>query len=1318
MPEQTSRRGVAITASPYEAPFDTPVIRLGARGLDLLHALDQIPPDRLSRFTNAVHEGDTGQLRSRLGQTALTTPVPGAAHSIRRMNSPRTGTFTRVWGIGASLYTGASGALTAVDTGYSGDPLTLVPYRPPLSADTWMYVADRTRTRKVRASDSLDLPISPVPPTLAASTALEAEQRTPIAAFDSSDATDAAQWVGTPGFGFGDSATLPAGTVTILGAAPAPGGGAGAVAFRGHPGQAGNPFAPHGYWYMAGLSKALNLSTVGIYPAADDDLIHLALYLSHVEFITEVRLYFVCSETFSASVLPGTSDLGTNADFYVKGFSAHDFAQAVLIRQTLVEAAETARVHDIRDQSLRRRRPDDDRASWEIRRAERDPARSIAPQGPAGNAAWTAFGVLGVPLRRGDFQRVGSTEGRDWATITGIIVYVAAGPKSAEVEVHLDDCYLHGGSGPDTAEPGAQPYDYRYTHYDPRTGDETNPSPEQDASLHLDTLRRAITVQPAASGDPAMRQRIYRRGGSLIADWFFCGETDSDGGSFQDRLTDAGISAAGTVELDNDEFLTTVDETGATIRAQAAPVIFGPVEDLLLALGDPYQPGHVYWSKPGQPGSWPASNTVEVCPPGEVLQNGGLWAGQAFCFSQERLYWLYPNLAAANQVSASPSACARGMLTRWGLTIAPIGIVFLNEDGIYVTTGGPPDLLSRDIDPLFHGQSSFGLRPVDLTAATALRLETHDNEIWFAYQDDQGARQVLIYHILGQYWRHYQFGITLATVYSDEGGADLLFGGTDGTGYTHSGTSDAGTAISGHLRTGALDYGRPREDKLFGDLIVEAELAGVGLDVQTFLNAEAIINPVTTLAGTARERYVFDPFGISPQKARTLSLDLRWSSATARPTLFLVGASIIPQPDLTVNRVTQWEDLSHPDEVYLTGLTLDVDTGNVARQFFVEYDLEGQHLQLGPFTVQAANRHKFKFSWPAVKAHLVRIRPIGDCLAWILYRADWIFDPEPPRIAGWDINHENPWDAYITGFDLECNTFGQTKTIQFWLDQSLIQTYPVTASGRRVVHCTVQPPRRGHVLRFVATDAHPGLLYAHRWHFDQEPSEQTNWNQNFTIAGALPDKYLKGILLECDTFGQTKTVTLEVDGVVVETLAVNTPDRRVTEFSFPQHLGRVFRLLPVDNFPGRLYSHQWIFDQEPLKLTRWETQELDHDIPGFQTLLFAQLTLKSATPVRLTVTVHTDQTGRRQDLSLEIPSTGGVKQKRFVPVPALKGVLFKYVLTATEAFWLYREESQVILQPWGAERPITVRPFGNDDLDRTRGMVNAQIAAAQSGGGT
>ena len=57
----------------------------------------------------------------------------------------------------------------------------------------------------------------------------------------------------------------------------------------------------------------------------------------------------------------------------------------------------------------------------------------------------------------------------------------------------------------------------------------------------------------------------------------------------------------------------------------------------------------------------------------------------------------------------------------------------------------------------------------------------------------------------------------------------------------------------------------------------------------------------------------------------------------------------------------------------------------------------------------------------------------------------------------------------------------------------------------KVVHLTL-PWGRGHVLRFRAVDDNPGLLYTHRWHLDEEPSEQANWNQNFSILGTHADK--------------------------------------------------------------------------------------------------------------------------------------------------------------------------------------------------------------------
>lgn len=60
--------------------------------------------------------------------------------------------------------------------------------------------------------------------------------------------------------------------------------------------------------------------------------------------------------------------------------------------------------------------------------------------------------------------------------------------------------------------------------------------------------------------------------------------------------------------------------------------------------------------------------------------------------------------------------------------------------------------------------------------------------------------------------------------------------------------------------------------------------------------------------------------------------------------------------------------------------------------------------------------------------------------------------------------------------------------------------------------------------------------------------------------------------------------------------------------------------------------------------------------------------------------------------------------------------MVKYLLTSTAAFHLYREETFLTIQPWGANDPITIRPFGDDDLDPTRPMTNATLAAGTSGG--
>jgi hypothetical protein len=1342
MPEQQSQRGNQITVAPFEAPFENQIVRYGRLGLNLKDSLDAM--EGWSRLTNVWHQNEA-EATARPGQTTVATlPAASTVHSIQKLRTPHAPPATRFWGAGTSLFRAEVGTPAEVATGFSGDPLALLPHRPTLSGEPWMFVGDRTQMLKVR-HDSLALPIGLPAPSSAATSALGEEYRTQIAMCEEADSTDAANWTGHPGH---DADGHLMGVPIIEDDPNPPVPGDGAVRFRTTADDATDTY--DSWW---GLEKTLNLSQLTSWPtpgttipASDDDIIHFWTMMSLPHLIQEIRLYFVVSEVFDPRCLPGTMiDLGgdpddgtaANQDAYVKAFRRDDFTQFIQGRQSQIDAAEIARIHMLRDDDLADRVITDVRSTWEVMRAVKDPARKASLLAASGSYQWIEFGNTGVPLRRGDFQRIGVTKDRDWSTVTGVIFYVRTDIDDVNLTVvaGLDDLYLTGGRGPDTIEPGAQMYDYRYTHYDPRTGAESNPSPiqedartdtavQQDAPI--DTLRRAIVVDPEAYGDSAVRQRVYRRGGSLYDDWFYVGMNDADGATVEDLLADDAIAAAGTAPTDHFQPVPTLDANGNTVLAQPLRALWGPVEGMLLACGDPYRPGHAYWCLPDAPDHWSAFGNVEVCAPSEELMNGGLLGHQAFVFSRQRLYFLYPNLSGDARFTATPSQCKRGLFGYWSFAVGPGGVYFMAEDGIFVTQGGDEVWLSREINPIFYGTAVNGYQPIDKTKPTACRLTVWENDLYVLYEDLAGARQVMVYSILEKFWRHYSFGRSPACVQGED--EEILLLGGEGTGkaYRHDGKSDDGLAIACVARTGAISGGR-REEKLFGDSFLDVRTGSVELTLQYFLNEETHANQTHTIANsTGRQRYIVDAFGLAPQKAHSISTDLRWSSSSDAPILYQFGIAITLQPDLTTARVTNWDDLGSPDEVWLTGITLDCDTGNAVKTINIERDFGGERILVATFTVTSANRHKFKFSWPAVPANMVRIRPDPECVPWLLYRADWIYQPEPPRIAGWDIHFENKWDQYYTGLDLYCDTLGQEKRIEVYVDEvrlsdpaTSLPYWPVVAAGRQVVHLTL-PWGRGHVFRFVAIDDHPGLLYSHRWHLEPEPSEQHNWNQNFSILGTRADKWLKAVIFECDTYGQDKQVQIEVDGTIAETLTVNTLGRKVVQLALSdQHLGRVWRMFPVDHFPGRLYSAQPIFDEEPFQLNRWETQESNHQIPGWFYPLYAHITLKSTADVTLTTTIQHNQSGGLTTDSYTIASTGGVKQRRFLRgFHATKGVLIKYVLTSAVPFWLYREETVVVIQPWGAADPITVHAFGNDDLDPTRTMTHAVLAATTSGGGT
>lgn len=151
-----------------DQPFTAYDNRFTAAGIDVSQPPDGGDQSASTKLTGAaprypiltnVRQISRGDIQSRPALNAVSV-APGSAspwHSVRRLSDRPTSHSCLVCGIGTALYStpsvaygSAPGNPVSRDTGWSGKPLCLLPFRPDQDIAEWLAVADEAKMRKIR----------------------------------------------------------------------------------------------------------------------------------------------------------------------------------------------------------------------------------------------------------------------------------------------------------------------------------------------------------------------------------------------------------------------------------------------------------------------------------------------------------------------------------------------------------------------------------------------------------------------------------------------------------------------------------------------------------------------------------------------------------------------------------------------------------------------------------------------------------------------------------------------------------------------------------------------------------------------------------------------------------------------------------------------------------------------------------------------------------------------------------------------------------------------------------------------------------------
>ena len=602
----------------------------------------------------------------------------------------------------------------------------------------------------------------------------------------------------------------------------------------------------------------------------------------------------------------------------------------------------------------------------------------------------------------------------------------------------------------------------------------------------------------------------------------------------------------------------------------------------MLTVGDPLNPGIMYYSNVNNPDGAADSNYIEITGPTEPTVNGFYAEGSNWVFTSTSLYRVESTLGAVNPYTAYRVSGVEGLAGPWAFDAQRNVLFFWGPDAIYMYAYGAAaqNMTQADLYPLFpHGGqpglpisiASHTFYPPSYTFVNNMRITYSEGFVYATYIDANGDLFTLTYGMDAKGWNRYQYTprITLFVLEKGVANPTMMMGGYDGNLYQPSATAtaDAGGAISWYMLTPAKDAGDSRALKQFGDVMFDY-MSTTGPTAEILYNNLFTGGPSFTLPPSPTRQQIVMDLVTPPQLGDISVINLNialFISGTGPVSLFEWQPSFLPLPEQTTARVGDWQIGFSPGFKWVNGVVIHGDTQGVPKQFVVEYDNQ-QHTD--PFTVTHNGEQRLPYYFPPIYAHELRLVPLDDVPVRDWHDEQWIGNAEPEYGGAAAYNWMDCGTRhykYIQGFRLHFDTFGLDKLIQIQYDGGAFgPTLTVNANGEQVIPYSWNPPFKAHLVRIVPLDNIPWRIWPipdPDWVYEIEPEPANYWISQPTALGQQGWTHCREMYLAFAGATAGGVVSVVVDGqlTVLATLPASVVPKK-QYFTLPPLKGLYWQL--------------------------------------------------------------------------------------------------------------------------------------------------------------